>query len=72
MTLRQTFGARFDPNKEYMTASERALFEGMRSSGELSFYRIGVCKQCGADVLKEKKFCSRQCKENHDETGKMD
>ena len=72
MTLKQTFGTKFDPAKDYMTAAERALFERMRDSGELSFYRIGVCEQCGADVLKEKKFCSRQCKEEHDETGEMD
>lgn len=63
MGLKQTTLWRFDPKKEYMTTAERSAFMELLKAGAISFFRLGRCVRCGADVPKTKKFCSIDCAE---------
>ncbi len=72
MSLKQTYGVRFDSSREYLTRTEYTLFEQMRDSGEITMFRLAVCKECGADIPRTKKYCSKKCMEANHDTGEMD
>lgn len=64
-----------DPTRNWMTPYELGCFRGEMVSGQISFFRVGECAQCGQYIHKVKDFCSRRCKEIHDgeiETKQMD
>jgi len=54
---------KFNPEKDYMTPAELLYFRNMREVGEITFFRCGFCETCRTEVLKSKRFCSKQCKE---------
>jgi hypothetical protein len=72
VSLRQTYGSKFDPAKDYMTSVEKTLFKDMRDAGSISVFKMGSCVVCGDDVIKGKKFCSRECKEKDYEARELD
>lgn len=72
MSLRQTYGSKFDPRKDYMTPAEKTLFNDMREAGSISIFQMGRCEMCKADIISSKKFCSRECKEDADEARELD
>ena len=76
MGIVDTFGSRFRPDLDYMTPAERTLFKKLREGGGVSFFRTAVCAgewedpddkektvRCGAEIPKDKKYCSKQCKQ---------
>ncbi len=65
--LRQTYGAQFNPGREYLTVAENQLFKEMRESGQITIFQIGKCDRCSADVPRSKKYCSKRCMEVGDE-----
>jgi hypothetical protein len=67
MGLKQTTLWRFDPKKGYMTTAERSAFKELLKAGAISFFRIGQCEQCGADIPKSKKFCSIDCADQQED-----
>jgi len=57
----------FKPDLEYMTKLEMTVFKKMVGSGELTFFKISQCIECGTDIIKSKKYCSRKCAAVDDE-----
>jgi hypothetical protein len=55
-----------------MTSVEKTLFKDMRDAGSISVFKMGSCVVCGDDVIKGKKFCSRECKEKDYEARELD
>lgn len=51
--------------REYMTSVELMLFKSQRNSGELSFFRTSTCEQCGIEIHKARRFCSKPCMKNN-------
>jgi len=51
------------PELNYMTKGEMILFEKLRKSGRLTLFKCGNCRACGAEIIKEKLYCSQTCKE---------
>lgn len=73
MALRQTIGIKGDPDREFMTQAEYQLFKSMVKDGAVSFYRIGRCEECRAEIHKSKRFCSKKCAEREaEEDGSQD
>lgn len=74
LRMKQTYGAKFNPDREYLTAPEGALFREMRESGQITLFQIEKCKreECEADVPRSKKYCSKKCMEADDESGNVD
>jgi len=54
-------GPQTNPELEFMTPAEFTLFERMRKQGELTFFRIGLCELCRAEIPKSKRYCSETC-----------
>lgn len=44
-----------------MTQPEAEVFEQLRDSGKLTFFRVGFCEVCEKEVIKGKKYCSIKC-----------
>lgn len=61
MALKQTAFWKFKPGLEYMTPAERVAFDQLRKGGAISWFRIGKCQTCGAEIPKNKKYCSIEC-----------
>ena len=58
-------GFSFRPDREFMSRAEQVAFETMRNNGRISFFRIGSCKVCKAEVPKGKLYCSEDCMNNN-------
>jgi len=61
MPLLDTVGWKFKPDLPYLTVGESGMFKRLREAGALSPFRIARCEECGADVPRGKRFCSKQC-----------
>lgn len=59
--LRVVDSKQFKPELEYMTALEMNVFKRMVESGDITFFRISQCEECGTDIIKGKKYCSKKC-----------
>lgn len=51
----------------YMSIDKWGMMKRDIIGGRLTIFRLGVCRYCGEDVLKEKKFCSLKCFNNYNE-----
>lgn len=58
-------GFTFNADKVYMSNAEVLEFKRLRHAGQLSFFRVGACKVCKADLLKGKTYCSQRCFMDH-------
>ena len=70
-------------DKPYLTRAERAKFKRLRDANVVSFFRLGACERCKAEVPMSKRFCSWDCyqqaeyedgkdQEGEDDHGRMD
>lgn len=72
MALKQTIGMKTDPDREYMTTAEHGVFKDLLKRGSVSFYRIGHCEECGTEIHKSKRYCSKDCSEGGNGNGESE
>lgn len=60
---------KFKADIPYLTMGERSNFKKLVDSGDVSFFRLGSCEVCGADIPKIKRFCSWDCYREAQEDG---
>lgn len=71
MPLQDLGRVKFHPDLDFMTADELELFQALRETGAITVYRTATCEECGIEIIKGKKYCSRTCK-NKKEEGEED
>ena len=49
------------PALPYATRLEMLTFGTLVKNGTMSFFRIGYCKVCKAQMPKNKEYCSKKC-----------
>lgn len=56
-------GQHFNPDTDWMSAAERKHFQQLRMTGFITVFRTDRCAECGAEIVKGKRYCSKECKE---------
>ncbi len=67
MTKPTLFPNPFRLNRDWMVPAERKIFERLKETGQISFFRTKTCAgpKCENDVprIEEKLYCSPKCRE---------
>ena len=74
-SMKQTFGAEMNKDRDYMTVPEQQLFKELVRIGQITVFGIARCKNegCEGEVPRSKKYCSKSCMEvDNDETREVD
>jgi len=65
--MSKLFPKPFKLSRDWMDTAERKIFEQMKESGQISFFRTKTCAgpKCDHDVpkIEEKSYCSPECRE---------
>lgn len=56
----------------YMTVHEFNTMNQMIDSGKLSVFRLSICQNCGTEVIRRKKFCSKKCYEKYNNLSEIE
>lgn len=62
MPLVQTHGWKFKSDLDYMTLTEKRLFDKLVEAEEVTLFSLGRCEVCKTYIPKIKKYCSIECK----------